>query len=135
MKVRSHSPPSSIDIPQSPPPSSPLSKRQEQNRAAQRAFRERRARLLKEMDERITRLETVSDVVAYQARRISEIDKQVLFLSETLQKLEDIVDGMTLTPPLWTVPTSESKVVTEPRALVGALRPSSTDPTLDSSEQ
>ena len=38
-------------------PEKPLTKRQEQNRAAQRAFRERRALMLKEMDSRFSSLE------------------------------------------------------------------------------
>ena len=135
MNSRSSSPPSNIDFPQSPPPTSPLSKRQEQNRAAQRAFRERRARLLKEMDERITGLEEETDLLKFQVRRMTEIDRQVSFLSESFHKLEETVNDLALAPPLWTVPASESKVVPEPRAVIGALRPSSTDPTLDSSEQ
>lgn len=137
MKTRSQ-----FEAPQSPPPSSPpadfekpekpLSKRQEQNRTAQKAFRERRAKLLKEMDDRIRRLETVLDVVAYQARRLADIEHELIEMHQRVSKMENTIDTLSLTTPLWTVPNSDRPIVESPSTTVGALRPSSTDPTLDS---
>lgn len=137
MKARSRK-----ELPNSPPPSSPisgfedsqksLSKRQEQNRAAQRAFRERRAKLLREMDERIRRLETIFDVVAYQARRLADIEREVIILRQDVSKMTNTFDTLTMTAPLWTVPNPERPIIEIPVATAGALRPSSTDPLLDS---
>ncbi len=137
MKTRSQP-----EIPNSPPPSSPnlkfddsdnsLSRRQEQNRAAQRAFRERRAKFLREMDDRIRRLETVLDVIAYQARRMADMERELIILRQEVSKMENTLDTLTMTAPLWTVPSTERPNIEVPIATIGALRPSSTDPTLDS---
>jgi hypothetical protein len=136
MKTRSKQ-----ELPHSPPPSSPnldsddsekmLSRRQEQNRAAQRAFRERRAKLLREMDDRLRRLETILDVVAYQARRLADYERELIGLRQKVSEMENTFDTLTMTAPLWTVPNSERPIVEIPEAAGGALRPNSADPILD----
>lgn len=116
-------------IPLSPITSPPLTKRQEQNRAAQRAFRERRAQTLKEMEIRLGNLEkTLSENVT----RINSFERDLIKLKEIVQNLCVSID--TLTVPTWTVPTAADEIKqNEPEAVgavLNALRPSSTDPTL-----
>jgi hypothetical protein len=109
-----------------------LTKRQEQNRAAQRAFRERRAQTLKEMEMRLGRLERVIEEFTKSITKINLIEKELIKLNESVSNLYLTMDSLTV--PTWTVPNSEDlKEVVEPEpigAVLGALRPSSTDPTL-----
>lgn len=127
-------------IPLSPitsPHPKPLTKRQEQNRAAQRAFRERRAQTLKEMEIRLERLERIIEEFSRSVARISSIEKEMIKLKESIGNLHMTVDSLTI--PTWTVPISDDmKSIVEPKtqpigAVLGALRPSSTDPTLTTS--
>ena len=127
-------------VPLSPitsPDPKPLTKRQEQNRAAQRAFRERRAQTLKEMEIRLGRLERVIEEFSKSIARISLIEKDLIKLKESVGNLYMTVDSLTV--PTWTVPVSDDmKSIVQPEiqpigAILGALRPSSTDPTLTTS--
>lgn len=130
-------------IPLSPitsPDPKPLTKRQEQNRAAQRAFRERRAQTLKEMEARLVRLERIFDDFSKTIARIGSIENDLVKLKENVNNLYMTVDSLTV--PTWTVPVSDDlkSIVqqTEPQPIgivLGALRPSSTDPTLTSPNQ
>lgn len=112
------------------PDPKPLTKRQEQNRAAQRAFRERRAQTLKEMEMRLGRLERIMEEITKSISRINIIEKELIKLKESVNNLYLTVDSLSI--PTWTVPNPDDmKVVEEPiGAVLGALRPSSTDPTL-----
>lgn len=130
-------------IPLSPitsPDPKPLTKRQEQNRAAQRAFRERRAQTLKEMEARLRRLERLFEELSKVVARIGSIEKDLVKLKESVNNLFMTVDSLTV--PTWTVPVSDDlkSIVqeTDPQPIgivLGALRPSSTDPTLTSPNQ
>lgn len=116
-----------------------LKKRQEQNRAAQKAFRERRDQTVKEMEARLSRLEAVFEEFSKSITRINLVEKEFIKLKESVNNLHITIDSMAI--PAWTVPLSDdlkSIVQVEPRpigAVIGALRPSSTDPTLKSSNQ
>lgn len=113
-----------------------LTKRQEQNRAAQRAFRERRAQTLKEMETRLTHLEGAIDDFARSLGKISTLEAELKRIKSSLEGLYSTVDSLAV--PTWTVPSSEDMKpdypsINEPiGAILGALRPSSTDPTLSS---
>lgn len=141
--IISHDPAENKEItPLSPitsPDPKPLTKRQEQNRAAQRAFRERRAQTLKEMETRLGRIERIIDDFSKTIVKIGFIEKELIKLKENVSNLYMAVDAITV--PTWSVPVSDdlkSIVNTEPQpigAVLGALRPSSTDPTLTSSNQ
>lgn len=133
-------------IPLSPitsPDPKPLTKRQEQNRAAQRAFRERRAQTLKEMESRLIALNNDIKTISKEISRINGIENELQKVKDAVNHLFVTVDSMTV--PTWTVPGSEdmkSIIVNdddEPArpigAVLGALRPSSTDPTLTSPNQ
>ena len=126
-------PPSPINSPENP---KPLTKRQEQNRAAQRAFRERRAQTLKEMESRLTILERVIGDFEKSLRKINSFEEELMSIRTSLDTLQNTVDAITV--PTWTVPTSDDMKPIYPTAnepigtLLGALRPNSTDPTLSS---
>lgn len=118
-------------IPLSPITSPPLSKRQEQNRAAQRAFRERRAQTLKEMETRLGSLEKTIDDISRSIGKLNIMERELNKLKETVANLCGAVDAMTV--PTWTVPTHEELKPLEAEnlgAVLNALRPNSTDPTL-----
>lgn len=120
-------------IPLSPitSPPRPLTKRQAQNRAAQRTFRERRAQTLKEMETRLARLEIIFDELSKSISKIHVIEKELIKLKESIGNLYLAVDSLTV--PTWTVPVADELKTIEPEpigAVLGALRPSSTDPTL-----
>lgn len=125
-------------IPLSPinSPTKQLTKRQEQNRAAQRAFRERRAQTLKEMESRLTQLERVIEENEKSKSKMKLFDIELQKLKEQVETIQSAVDALSI--PAWTVPTSDDlkpiyPVANEPiNDLLGALRPSSTDPTLSS---
>lgn len=122
-------------IPLSPITSPPLTKRQEQNRAAQRAFRERRAQTLKEMEIRLRNLEKMFEELSRNIGKIGSIEKEILKLKETINNLTTTVDAISI--PSWTVPTSEEVKPIETHdigSVLNALRPSSTDPTLLSNQ-
>lgn len=113
------------------PDPKPLTKRQEQNRAAQRAFRERRAQTLKEMETRLGRLERIMEEITKSISRINLIEKELIKLKESVNNLYLTVDSLAI--PTWTVPNPDDMKIIEPEpigAVLGALRPSSTDPTL-----
>lgn len=113
------------------PDPKPLTKRQEQNRAAQRAFRERRAQTLKEMEMRLGRLERIMEEITKSISRINIIEKELIRLKESVNNLYLTVDSLSI--PTWTVPNPNDMKVVEQEpigAVLGALRPSSTDPTL-----
>ena len=126
-------PPSPINSPERP---KPLTKRQEQNRAAQRAFRERRAQTLKEMEIRLNILERKFEDFARTTSKINSLESDLVRIQTSLDGLQSAVDSLTV--PTWTVPSSEDlkpiyPAANEPiGAILGALRPSSTDPTLSS---
>jgi hypothetical protein len=109
-----------------------LTKRQEQNRAAQRAFRERRAQTLKEMEVRLSNLEKLMIELNKRVSTISVIEDELGRLKGAIGSLYNSVEAMSV--PSWSVPTSEDdvEVVVNPGhdATIGALRSSSTDPTL-----
>ena len=117
-----------------------LTKRQEQNRAAQRAFRERRAQILKEMEVRLINVERVIDNLAKSIGKINLMEKEISLLKETVRNLCGTVDAMTA--PTWTVPSSSTEEYKSSAPietahignLLNALRPSSTDPTLLSNQ-
>lgn len=115
------------------PAAKSLTKRQEQNRSAQRAFRERRAKMLTELDSRLGRIESVLDVVAYQARRISDLDREVKNLQDLVQNLEASIESASM--PLWSVPNVSQGLLPSSSPIeipTGAMRPSSTDPSFES---
>lgn len=120
------------------PISSPLSKRQEQNRAAQRAFRERRAQTLKEMESRLIGLDAEIKNISKELARFGAIEIDIQKIKDAINSLFMAVDSMA--GPTWTVPGSEDTIVenedeeARPMRAV-ALRPSSTDPTLTSPNQ
>lgn len=130
-------------IPLSPitsPDPKPLTKRQEQNRAAQRAFRERRAQTIKEMEARLIRIERLFEELSKTLTRICPIEKDLVKLKESVNILCMTVDSLTV--PTWTVPVSDDlksivqQTDPEPIGMVlGAFRASSTDPTLTSPNQ
>ena len=111
-----------------------LTKRQEQNRAAQRAFRERRAQTLKEMEIRLSNLEKSFFEVNKSISSISTITEELNKLKNVTANLYSSVEALSV--PSWTVPNSEevdaSVDESSREAILGALRPSSTDPTLTS---
>ena len=127
---------------QSPDHPKPLSRRQEQNRAAQRAFRERRAQTLKSMETRLNQLEKTVEEISRTLGRIPSIEREMAKLRDGVDALYGTVESFTV--PNWSVPSSEDlksivqvEVVEreEPSTVVlGALRPSSTDPTLTSNQ-
>lgn len=131
--------------PEGAPPLSPiaspehprhLTKRQEQNRAAQRAFRERRAQTLKEMETRLTHLERTVDDLGQSIRKIDTFETELLMMRNDLDNLKSSMESLSV--PTWTVPSAEEMKPIYPTsnepigAILGALRPSSTDPTLSS---
>lgn len=110
-----------------------LTRRQEQNRAAQKAFRERRAKMLRSLEERIGRVETMGDVIGYHARRIGELEEALEGVRHSLHVLQDTVETLIL--PSWTLASGNdeahpSKTESRPTVVLGALRPTSVDPTL-----
>lgn len=113
-----------------------LTKRQEQNREAQRAFRERRAQTLKEMEIRLSRLEVAIEDFRKSVGRIATFETELMRIKCNLESLYSTVDSLVV--PTWAVPTSEELNPAHPSAnepigaLLSALRPSSTDPTLSS---
>ena len=129
-------------------PEKPLTKRQEQNRAAQRAFRERRALMLKEMDSRVSALEYSAQEFDKKIDEMDELKSSLTSLQETVDNLCMVVD--TMNAPTWSVPGNDKSLpfsspaenasspdldeskLQQSRAILGALRPSSTDPTLTS---
>ena len=129
---------SPVTSPDRKPIHSHLTPRQEQNRRAQKIFREKRAQTLREMEDRLGRMERLIEVlsVQIQIRRIGEIEKEIEKLRIGLNALYGVVDSLTM--PTWTVPNpDELKDVIQQidqnstaAAMLGALRPSSTDPTL-----
>lgn len=119
------------------PDPKPLSKRQEQNRSAQRAFRERRAQTLKEMESRLIGLDSEIKDISREFLRIRAIEVEIQKIKDAINSIFITVESMS--GPSWTVPESEdakSIIISEEQpmgAILGALRSSSTDPTLTSS--
>lgn len=121
-----------------------MSKRQEQNRAAQRAFRERRAKVLKEMGDRISKLELIIGNVTLQMRRFVELEHDVDRIRNDIKRMQSVVE--TVNVPTWAIPTSEHSEIEDDGShgrgganyshimILDALRPSSTDPTLISED-
>jgi predicted RNase H-like nuclease (RuvC/YqgF family) len=122
----------------SPVPNSGLTRRQEQNRAAQRAFRERRAKFLKNLEDRMTRLENEFRAQFERSSELGMIKDRFEQLEVAFRALKSTVDTLS-SFPTWTVPGGpgeETPILMDPQpdVIQGALRPSSTNPILDASD-
>lgn len=116
------------------------SRRQEQNRQAQRAFRERRARNLKEMEARIELLEARVSACADHGHQILLLRNRLVRLEALVLTIRASVESLSF--PNWIAP---SPTHSTPQTLPGlahapqdrstAFRPTSADPILNGGQQ
>ncbi|KAM0817019.1 putative BZIP domain-containing protein [Seiridium cardinale] len=76
-------------------PSSPVQKRKAQNRAAQRAFRERKEQHLKDLETKVEELEKASEQTHNENSQLrAQVDKMAMELNEYKKKLSLVNSGM-----------------------------------------